>query len=295
MTFFFEVTITGLMVGIMYSLVALGFVLIYKASDLFNVAQGDMTLFAALALVGFLYQYMHLPLWLSLLLTMAVMTIWAYIIVYGILRPLVNRPPMMLFMAAFGIMYLMEGIGQSIYGTQAKGLNLGIPEKTFEVGGIFLSSFDLTFTAIAALLVGGLIWFFQKTRSGRALRAVSDDHEAALSVGIPLLKTWFITWLIAGLVAVVAGVAWGTRLGVQFSLGLLAWKAMPILIIGGIDSIPGAIIAGLIVGAGENLAEVYLGPYVGGGIQTFFPYLLALVVLYFRPYGLLGKEIIERV
>jgi branched-chain amino acid transport system permease protein len=145
------------------------------------------------------------------------------------------------------------------------------------------------------LLVGGLIWVFQKTRSGRALRAVSDDHEAALSVGIPLLKTWFITWLIAGLVAVVAGVAWGTRLGVQFSLGLLAWKAMPILIIGGIDSIPGAIIAGLIVGAGENLAEVYLGPYVGGGIQTFFPYLLALVVLYFRPYGLLGKEIIERV
>ncbi len=295
MTFFFEVTITGLMVGIMYSLVALGFALIYKASDVFNVAQGDMTLFAALALVGFLYQYMHLPLWLALLLTVGVMTIWAYIIVYGILRPLVARPPMMLFMATFGIMYLLEGIGQSIYGTQAKGLNLGIPEKTFEVGGIFLSSFDLTFTGIAALLVGGLVWFFQKTRSGRALRAVSDDHEAALSVGIPLLKTWFMTWVIAGLVAVVAGVAWGTRLGVQFSLGYIAWKAMPILIIGGIDSIPGAIIAGLIVGAGENLAEVFVGPYVGGGIQTFFPYLLALVVLYFRPYGLFGKEIIERV
>jgi branched-chain amino acid transport system permease protein len=295
MTFFFEVMITGLMVGIMYSLVALGFALIYKASDVFNVAQGAMTLFAGLALVGFLYQYMHLPLWLALLLTVGVMTIWAYVIVYGILRPLVARPPMMLFMATFGIMYLMEGIGQSIYGTQAKGLNLGIPEKTFEVGGIFLSSFDLTFTGIAALLVGGLVWFFQKTRNGRALRAVSNDHEAALSVGIPLLKTWFMTWAIAGLVAVVAGVAWGTRLGVQFSLGYIAWKAMPILIIGGIDSIPGAIIAGLIVGAGENLAEVFVGPYVGGGIQTFFPYLLALIVLYFRPYGLFGKEIIERV
>jgi branched-chain amino acid transport system permease protein len=295
MTFFFEVMITGLMVGIMYSLVALGFALIYKASEVFNVAQGDMTLFAALALVGFLYQYMHFPLWLALLLTVAVMTIWAYVIVYGILRFLVARPPMMLFMAAFGIMYLMEGIGQSIYGTQAKGLNLGIPEKTFEVAGIFLSSFDLTFTGIAALLVVGLVWFFQKTRSGRALRAVSDDHEAALSVGIPLLKTWFMTWVVAGLVAVVAGVAWGSRLGVQFSLGLIAWKAMPILIIGGIDSIPGAIIAGLIVGAGENLAEVFVGPYVGGGIQTFFPYLLALIVLYFRPYGLFGKEIIERV
>jgi branched-chain amino acid transport system permease protein len=295
MTFFFEVTITGLMVGIMYSLVALGFALIYKASDVFNVAQGAMTLFAGLALVGFLYQYMHLPLWLALLLTVGVMTIWAYVIVYGILRPLVARPPMMLFMATFGIMYLLEGIGQSIYGTQAKGLNLGIPEKTFEVGGIFLSSFDLIFTGIAALVVGGLVWFFQKTRSGRALRAVSDDHEAALSVGIPLLRAWFITWVIAGLVAVVAGVAWGTRLGVQFSLGYIAWKAMPILIIGGIDSIPGAIIAGLIVGAGENLAEVFVGPYVGGGIQTFFPYLLALIVLYFRPYGLFGKEIIERV
>jgi len=295
MAFFFEVTITGLMVGIMYSLVALGFALIFKASDVFNVAQGAMSLFAGLALVGFLSQYMKLPLWLSLLLTVGVMTVWAYIIVYGILRPLVARPPMMLFMATFGIMYLLEGIGQSIYGTQAKGLNLGIPEKTFEVWGVFMNSFDITFTCVAALLVAGLVWFFQKTRSGRALRAVSDDHEAALSVGIPLLKAWFITWVIAGLVAVVAGVAWGTRLGVQFSLGLIAWKALPVLIIGGIDSIPGAIIAGLIVGAGENLAEVFLGPYVGGGIQTFFPYLLALIVLYFRPYGLFGKEIIERV
>ena len=295
MTFFFEVLINGLLVGIMYSLVALGFALIYKASDVFNMAQGAMSLFAGLALVGFLYQYMHLPLWLSLLCTMGVMTIWAYVIVYVILRPLVARPPLMLFMATFGIMYLMEGIGQSIYGTQAKGLNLGIPDKTFEVGGILLSSFDLTFAGVAVVLVVGLVWFFQKTRTGRALRAVSDDHEAALSVGIPLLKAWVVTWIIAGLVAVVAGVAWGTRLGVQFSLGYIAFKALPVLIIGGIDSIPGAIIAGLVVGAGENLAEVFIGPYIGGGIQTFFPYLIALLVLYFKPYGLFGKEIIERV
>jgi branched-chain amino acid transport system permease protein len=283
------------MVGIMYSLVALGFVLIYKASDVFNMAQGAMSLFAGLALVGFLTQYMHLPLWLSLLLTIAVMTIVAYLVVFVVLKPLVARPPLMLFMATFGVAYLLEGIGQSIWGTQAKGLELGIPEISFEVAGIFMNTFDIFFAGVAAALVGGLVWFFQKTRTGRALRAVSDDHEAALSVGIPLLKAWYVTWVIAGIVATVAGVAWGTRLGVQFSLSLIALKALPVLIIGGIDSIPGAIIAGLIVGAGENLGEVFLGPYVGGGIQTFFPYLLALIVLYFKPYGLFGKEIIERV
>jgi branched-chain amino acid transport system permease protein len=223
------------------------------------------------------------------------MTIWAYAIVFVVLKPIVNRPPLMLFMATFGVTYLMEGIGQSIYGTQAKGLNLGIPDNTYEVAGIMFSSFDLFFTGVAAILVAGLIWFFQKTRSGRALRAVSDDHEAALSVGIPLLKAWSITWIVAGVVATVAGVAWGTRLGVQYSLSFIALKALPVLIIGGLDSIPGVIIAGLIVGAGENLGEVFIGPYVGGGIQTFFPYLLALIVLYFKPYGLFGKEIIERV
>ena len=295
MAFFFEVLITGLMVGIMYSLVALGFVLIFKASEVFNMAQGAMSLFAALVLVGFLTQYMHLPLWLALICTVAVMTIWAYLIVFVVLKPLVARPPIMLFMATFGVMYLMEGIGQSIYGTQAKGLNLGIPDVPIEVAGIFLSTFDLFFAGVATILVVGLVWFFQKTRSGRALRAVSDDHEAALSVGIPLLRAWTITWIVAGVVATVAGVAWGTRLGVQFSLGYIAYKSLPVLIIGGIDSVPGAIIAGLIVGAGENLAEVFIGPYVGGGIQTFFPYLLALLVLYFKPYGLFGKEIIERV
>ncbi len=295
MTFFFEVLVTGLMVGIMYSLVALGFVLIFKASEVFNMAQGAMSLFAGLALVGFLDQYLQLPLWLALLCTVAVMTIWAYAIVFIVLKPLVARPPLMLFMATFGVAYLMEGIGQSIYGTQAKGLNLGIPDTPIVIGGIFMSTFDLFFTGVAAILVIGLVWFFQKTRSGRALRAVSDDHEAALSVGIPLLKAWTITWIVAGVVATVAGVAWGTRLGVQFSLTYIALKSLPVLIIGGLDSIPGAIIAGLIVGAGENLGEVFIGPYVGGGIQTFFPYLLALIVLYFRPYGLFGKEIIERV
>jgi branched-chain amino acid transport system permease protein len=295
MTFFFEVLVTGLMVGIMYSLVALGFVLIFKASEVFNMAQGAMSLFAGLALVGFLDQYLQLPLWLALLGTVAVMTIWAYAIVFIVLKPLVARPPLMLFMATFGVAYLMEGIGQSIYGTQAKGLNLGIPDTPIVIGGIFMSTFDLFFAGVATILVVGLVLFFQKTRSGRALRAVSDDHVAALSVGIPLLKAWTITWIVAGVVATVAGVAWGTRIGVQFSLTYIALKSLPVLIIGGLDSIPGAIIAGLIVGAGENLGEVFLGPYVGGGIQTFFPYLLALIVLYFRPYGLFGKEIIERV
>ncbi|MGD9034117.1 MAG: branched-chain amino acid ABC transporter permease [Desulfobacteraceae bacterium] len=295
MAFFFEVLITGLMVGIMYSLVALGFVLIFKASEVFNMAQGAMSLFAGLVLVGFLQQYMHLPLWLALICTVGVMTIWAYVVVFVVLKPLVARPPLMLFMATFGVAYLMEGIGQSIYGTQAKGLNLPIPDIPIEFAGILLSTFDLFFAGVAAILVVGLVWFFQKTRSGRALRAVSDDHEAALSVGIPLLKAWTITWIVAGVVATVAGVAWGTRLGVQFSLTYIALKSLPVLIIGGIDSVPGAIIAGLIVGAGENLGEVFIGPYVGGGIQTFFPYLLALIVLYFKPYGLFGKEIIERV
>jgi branched-chain amino acid transport system permease protein len=293
MSFFLEVLVTGLLVGIMYSLVALGFALIFKASEVFNMAQGDMSLLAGLALVGFLE--MNWPLWLSLLCTMGIMTIFAYGTVFVVLRHLVARPPIMMFMATFGLAYLVQGIGQSIWGTQAKGLNLGIPDVPVMLGDVFISSFDLTFGGIAAFLMAALVWFFQKTRTGRALRAVSDDHEAALSVGIPLLRAWAVTWVVAGIVALVAGVAWGTRLGVQFSLSYIALKALPVLIIGGIDSITGAIIAGLIVGAGENLAEVFIGPYVGGGIQTFFPYLVALIVLYFKPYGLFGKEIIERV
>ena len=292
MSFFFEVLITGLLVGIMYALVAMGFALIYKASDVFNFAQGDMSLLAGLALVGFLTV---MPLWLALICTFAVMTILAYATVFIIFRPLVARPPLILFMAAIGLSFLIQGIGQSIWGTQAKGLFLGIPDIPLEVGEMFISTFDLIFGGVAGLLLIGLVLFFQKTRTGRALRAVADDHEAALSVGIPLLRAWAVTWVIAGIVAIVAGIAWGSRLGVQFSITLIALKALPVLILGGIDSIIGAILAGLVVGAGENLAEVFIGPYVGGGIQTFFPYLLALLFLWFRPYGMFGKEIIERV
>jgi branched-chain amino acid transport system permease protein len=293
MAFFFEVLITGLLVGIMYSLVALGFALIYKASDVFNFAQGDMSLLAGLALVGFLE--MGMPVWLALILTLIIMIIMAYSTVFLIFRPLVARPPLILFMAAIGLSFLVQGIGQSIWGTQAKGLFLGIPDTPVQISEIYISTFDLTFGVVAGLLVVGLILFFQKTRTGRALRAVADDHEAALSVGIPLLRAWAVTWVIAGIVAIVAGIAWGSRLGVQFSLSLIALKALPVLILGGIDSIPGAIIAGLVVGAFENLAEVFIGPYVGGGIQTFFPYLMALLFLWFKPYGMFGKEIIERV
>jgi len=292
MAFFFEVLITGLLVGIMYSLVALGFALIYKASDVFNFAQGDMSLFAGLALVGFLTV---MPVWLAIICTIGVMTILAYGTVFIIFRPLVARPPLILFMAAIGLSFLVQGIGQSIWGTDAKGLNIGIPDNPIIIGDLFLSTFDLTFGIVAGVLVLGLVLFFQKTRTGRALRAVADDHEAALSVGIPLLRAWAVTWVIAGIVATVAGIAWGSRLGVQFSLSLIALKALPVLILGGIDSITGAILAGLVIGALENLAEVFLGPYVGGGIQTFFPYLIALIFLWFKPYGMFGKEIIERV
>lgn len=293
MSFFLEVLVSGLLVGIMYSLVALGFALIFKASHVFNMAQGDMSLLAGLALVGFLE--LNWPLWLALLCTLGIMVIFAYGTVFVVLRRLVARPPIMLFMVTFGLAYLVQGIGQSIWGTQAKGLNLGIPDIPVMLGDVFISSFDLTFGGISALLVAALVWFFQKTRTGRALRAVSDDHEAALSVGIPLLRAWMVTWVVAGVVALVAGVAWGTRIGVQFSLSYIVLKALPVLIIGGLDSITGVIVAGLIVGAGENLAEVFIGPHLGGGIQTFFPYLLALIFLYFKPYGLFGKEIIERV
>jgi len=292
MSFFFEVLINGLLVGIMYSLVAMGFALIYKASDVFNFAQGDFSLFAGLALVGFLTV---MPVWLALLCTIGVMTLLAYGTVFIIFRPLVARPPLVLFMAAIGLSFLVQGIGQAIWGTDAKGLNIGIPDNPIIIADIFISTFDLTFGVIAGLLLAGLVLFFQKTRTGRALRAVADDHEAALSVGIPLLRAWAVTWVIAGIVATVAGVAWGSRIGVQFSLSLIALKALPVLILGGIDSIPGAIIAGLMVGAFENLAEVFIGPYVGGGIQTFFPYLMALVFLWFKPYGMFGKEIVERV
>jgi branched-chain amino acid transport system permease protein len=287
-----EVTITGLLVGLMYSLVALGFVLIYKASGVFNFAQGPMTLFAAFALVSL---FALVPLWLSLVGVLVIMVVLAYAIERVVLRPLVARPPLVLFMATIGIGFFLEGLAQAIWGTQPRGLDIGITDTPFTLAGLLVSRMDLFGAGVAGVLLFGLVWFFQRTRTGRALRAVSDDHEAALSVGIPLRKAWTITWAIAGIVALAAGILWGARLGVSFSLTLIALKALPVLIIGGFDSVPGAIIGGLIVGTSENLAEVFLGPSVGGGIKDFFPYLLALIFLWARPYGLFGREIIERV
>jgi len=287
-----ELTVSGLLVGVMYALVALGFVLIYKASAVFNFAQGAMTLFAALALVGFL-PYVGLA--GALIATLVLMALLALGIERIILRPLVARPPLSLFMATIGLGFFLEGLSQAVWGTQPKGLDIGIPDTPFEVAGIFISRVDLVGAMVAAVLVLALVWFFQRTTTGLGLRAVSDDHEAALAVGIPLGQAWTVTWAIAGIVAVVAGILWGTRLGVQFSLSLVALKALPVLIIGGLESIPGAIIGGLIVGATERLVGGFIDPYVGGGVKDFSPYLLALVFLVFRPYGLFGREIIERV
>jgi branched-chain amino acid transport system permease protein len=287
-----ELGVSGLLVGVMYALVALGFVLIYKASAVFNFAQGAMTLFAALALVGFMP---YVGMGGALVAVLVLMALLALGIERIILRPLVARPPLSLFMATIGLGFFLEGFSQALWGTQPKGLDLGIPDTPFEVAGIFLSRLDLAGGGVAALLVLALVWFFQRTTTGLGLRAVSDDHEAALAVGIPLRQAWTVTWAIAGMVAVVAGMLWGTRLGVQFSLSLVALKALPVLIIGGLESIPGAIIGGLIVGATERLVGGFIDPYVGGGVKDFSPYLLALVFLIFRPYGLFGREIIERV
>jgi branched-chain amino acid transport system permease protein len=290
--FALELGVSGLLVGVMYSLVALGFVLIYKASAVFNFAQGAMTLFAALALVGFIP---YVGLVGALAAVMVLMGLLALGIERIILRPLVARPPLSLFMATIGLGFFLEGFSQALWGTQPKGLDIGIPDTPFEVAGLFISRLDLVGAVVATVLVLALVWFFQKTTTGLGLRAVSDDHEAALAVGIPLRQAWTITWAIAGVVAVVAGALWGTRLGVQFSLSLVALKALPVLIIGGLDSVPGAIIGGLIVGATERLVGGFIDPYVGGGMKDFSPYLLALVFLIFRPYGLFGREIIERV
>lgn len=293
MQFFLEVLIGGLLAGVMYSLVALGFVLIYKASGVFNFAQGAMVLFAALTFVSI--QEMGVNFWLTLLITLAIMALVGMGIERFVMRKLVNQPPISLFMATIGIAFFLEGLAQAVWGTGVHGLELGIPDEPFEVGGVFISQFDVFAAATAALLVTVLAIFFNKTRIGRALRAVADDHQAALSVGIPLKQIWAIVWATAGFVALVAGLLWGSRMGVQFALTLITLKALPVLIIGGFTSIPGAIIGGLIVGASEKLAEVYIGPFVGGGIENFFPYMLALFVLLIRPQGLFGEIHIERV
>jgi branched-chain amino acid transport system permease protein len=291
--FFFEVLIGGLLAGVMYSLVALGFVLIFKASGVFNFAQGAMVLFAALTFVSL--EERGLTRWLAVPATLAVMLVLALVIERVVLRPLVNQPPISLLMATIGLTFCIEGLAQGLWGSSVKGFDLGIPDTPFEVKGVLISEFDLFAASIAGLLVAALALFFQYTRVGRALRAVADDHQAALSVGIPLQYIWAVVWAAAGAVALVAGLLWGSRLGVQFALSVITLKALPVLILGGFTSIAGAIVGGLIIGATEKLAEVYLGPVLGGGIENWFPYVFALLFLLVRPEGLFGEKRIERV
>ncbi len=292
-TFLAEVVIGGLAAGLMYSLVALGFVLIYKASGVFNFAQGVMVLFAALTLVGLMER--GAPLAVALLVTMAVMGALAFAIERVVLRPLVNQEQIILFMATIGLNFFLEGFGELVWGSNVKKLDVGIPDSSFVVWGVQVNRLELTAAITAAVLVAAMAVFFQRTRIGRALRAVADDHEAALSIGIPLNTIWVVVWSAAGLVAIVAGIMWGAKSGVQFSLSLIALKALPVLILGGFTSVPGAIVGGLIIGVGEKIAEVYWGPLVGGAIENWFAYVLALAFLLVRPQGLFGERIIERV
>ncbi len=293
-----EVVLGGLMSGVLYALVALGFVLIFKASGVFNFAQGAMVLFAALSLVR-LAEWLPFP--LAFLLTIVIMIGVAWAIERLVLRPLVGQHGLILFMATIGVTFFLDGFGQTIWGSNVYQLDLGIPASPWFLleslfpGGILVSPIDVFAAAIAGALVLALSIFFHSTKIGRALRAVADDHQAAQSVGIPLNRIWLIVWSTAGIVALVAGMAWGSKLGVQFSLSLIALKALPVLILGGLTSIPGAIVGGLIVGAGEKLAEFYIGPWIGGGIEYWFAYVLALAVLLVRPQGLFGEKIIERV
>jgi branched-chain amino acid transport system permease protein len=292
-TFLIEVIVGGIATGLMYSLVALGFVLIFKASGVFNFAQGVMVLFAALTLVGLMERGVPVP--IALLLTVAVMVALAFAIERIVLRPLVNQAPIILFMATIGLNFFLEGFGEMLWGANVKRLDIGIPDRSFMVAGVQLNQLEMSAAGTAAVMVAVLAVLFQRTRIGRALRAVADDHEAALSIGIPLKTIWIIVWSVAGLVAIVAGVMWGAKSGVQFSLSLIALKALPVLILGGFTSVPGAVVGGLIVGIGEKLGEVYWGPLVGGAIENWFAYVVALVFLLFRPQGLFGEKIIERV
>jgi len=291
--FFMEVLTGGLLSGVMYSLIAIGFVVIYKTSGVLNFAQGSMLLFAALTFVSLVER--GVPFWLSLLTTLVLMTILGALIERLVLRPLVAQPPITLFMATLGVSKIIEGGAQLIWGTEVHELNLGIDDTPWNILGISVSSFDLFAAGIAATLVAGLILFFQYTRTGLAFRAVADDQLAALSVGLKLDWIWTVAWSIAGLVALVAGLLWGARQGVQFSLSLVVLKALPVLVLGGFDSIAGAIVGGLIIGAVEKLAEVYIGPFVGGGIEEWIAYVAALVCLLVRPSGLFGSKLVERV
>jgi branched-chain amino acid transport system permease protein len=319
-----EVFLNGLMAGVLYSLVALGFVLIYKASGIFNYAQGVMALFAAMTLVGIMdgqvpFSHLinavfgtdvhhfgwHLPALLGILLSMGVMVGLAWIVQKFIFRHLVGQEPIILFMATIGLAYFMEGLGDLMWGADIKKLDVGLPQginlwiddTTFNIFdyGFFIDNLDIVATIIAAILVMALVAFSQYTKQGRAMRAVADDHQAALSVGINLNFIWVMVWSVAGFVALVAGIMWGTKSGVQFSLSLIALKALPVLMLGGFTSIPGAIVGGLIIGVGEKLFEFWVGPMIGGATENWFAYVLALLFLVFRPQGLFGEKIIERV
>ena len=298
MSFFLEVLIGGLLSGVMYALVAIGFVLVYKASGVFNFAQGAMVFFAALTCVGMVDKF-AISIWLAIPLTMLVMIALGLAIERVVLRPLVNQPEITLFMATIGLAFFIEGLAQLLWGSQVHKLDLPIDDvpipSLMERYNILVSQFDVTAAAICALLVAALALLFSKTKVGRALRAVADDHQAALAVGIPLQRIWAVVWSVAGLVALVAGLLWGARNGVQFALTFIALKALPVLILGGFTSVPGAIVGGLIIGASEKLAEVYIGPLVGGGIEGWFPYVLALLFLLVRPEGLFGEKIIRRI
>jgi len=309
MGFFLETLFGGLMAGMLYSLVALGFVLIFKASGVFNFSQGAMVLFAALAMARFSE---WIPKWLgfnnlivanilAFIVSVALMVLVAWLIERLVLRKLVNQEGITLLMATLGISYFMDGAGQLMFGSATYKIDVGMPkdpmivlENTFE-GGLLLSKEDLYASAAAAVLVILLSIFFQKTKTGRALRAVADDHQAAQSIGISLSRIWIIVWSVGGIVALVAGIIWGSKLGVQFSISLVALKAFPVVILGGLTSVPGAIIGGLIIGVGEKLSEIYIGPMLGGGIENWFAYVLALAFLLVRPQGLFGDKIIDRV
>jgi branched-chain amino acid transport system permease protein len=309
MGFFLETLIGGLMTGMLYSLIALGFVLIFKASGVFNFAQGAMVLFAALAMARFAEWF---PQWLhydSKLLANLLAFAAAIVVMIGVawvverlcLSRLVNQEGITLLMATLGIAYFLDGFGQTVFGNDIYKIDVGLPkepifllDKVFQ-GGVLVNKEDLYAATIAAALVALLTLFFQKTGTGRALRAVADDHQAAQSIGIPLKRIWVIVWSVAGIVALVAGIIWGSKLGVQFSLSLVALKALPVVILGGLTSVPGAILGGLIIGVGEKLSEVYIGPHFGGGIEIWFAYVLALVFLLVRPQGLFGEKIIDRV
>lgn len=303
--FYTEVLLGGLMAGVLYSLVALGFALIFKASGVFNFAQGAMVLFAALAVARLAER---MPLWAAILIAIVIMVVLAWLIERLVLRPLVNQEGVALLMATLGVSYFLDGFGQTVWGSDIYNIELGIAkepvmilDRMFE-GGILVNKEDFVATIVAAALVGSLMLFFQKTATGRALRAVADDHQAAQSIGIPLNRIWVIVWSVAGIVALVAGVIWGSKLGVQFSLSQVALKALPVVILGGFTSVAGAIVGGLIIGVGEKMAEVFLGPVMvkafdlaGGGIENWFAYVLALLFLLVRPQGLFGEKHIDRV